>query len=99
MKTHTIGILGALAAVFLIVLYKWHFIKIITLGAGIYRLKYKAGLRWGQKDIDLNTGNFSTITLANGFSIVPIDFDNQITVELTDKNGNTLETVSLNKNS
>lgn len=90
MKNYIKALIAASITLALIIYYRWHYLK-VTVQYGLFIVKYKAGFRSGTVNIYLFKGDYSAITLPNGYRIVPINFDDSWIIELHDPNYHVLE--------
>lgn len=95
LKSPYTAIIFATITFALILFYSWNRLSATNLGNGKYLLKWKNGFKFGGRTIDVAQGNFSTITLSNGASIVPTVFDNYVQIELQDSSGKILQTIKI----
>jgi hypothetical protein len=81
--------------ILLYLLYRWEYLKIVPVGNSRYRVMYKTGLLFGSHTFDFADDNYSSITLWGGYQLVPVQFGDNLSVQMVDGKGITLQQVKV----
>lgn len=82
-------------ALLIYLIYRWEYLKIVPVGNSRYRVMYKTGLLFGSHTFDFADRNYSSITLWGGYQLVPVEYGNNMNVQLVDGKGITLQQVQV----
>ncbi len=82
-------------ALLIYLIYRWEFLKIVPIGNSRYKVIYKTGLLFGSHTFDFADDNFSSITLWGGYQLVPVQFGDNLSVQMVDGKGITLQQVKV----